>query len=471
VVASAIQEHFPWDKACVQFDKACSELEKTLDRERFVLVRPQTPFEQPGALLSFLEGELAAGIDGLILFHAAYAAGEFGSQLGRWLLDHPLPLLSWSHPEPVTGGSIDYNSLCGQNFLLNMFHRLGVKYFWVHAEPGEDVHPVLQRFARTTRARSRLLHGRVLHVGGSRVPGFYDGETDELSVMQHFGLRFDRVDLETVHQRGEKFSSHTLSRLAEALVEHPRCRKIDVPHEQIRQSLRFGLSILDIAATEGYLGATVKSWPDMFECYRCAIDGAISVINDFGLCAAEEGEMNGLLSSLALHLLSEGTAVPTMMDLSGLDPEKGTIWMWHTGACPTRLMRTGWGFEARRHSILEHGDQETAVGLNLEFPVEVGPVTVLRYQSPDATRMLSFEGEVVDTPMPFRGNFGELRPAAGTMATQIMGTILNRGLDHHWSFGYGSWNQDLEVLNHWLGVRSLGLDEYRDVVGLGGETQ
>jgi hypothetical protein len=52
-----------------------------------------------------------------------------------------------------------------------------------------------------------------------------------------------------------------------------------------------------------------------------------------------------------------------------------------------------------------------------------------------------------------------------------MGTILNRGLDHHWSFGYGSWNQDLEVLNHWLGVRSLGLDEYRDVVGLGGETQ
>ncbi len=56
------------------------------------------------------------------------------------------------------------------------------------------------------------------------------------------------------------------------------------------------------------------------------------MMNDFGLCVTEEGEMNGLLSSLALWLLSDGQAIPTMMDLSLWTQQEDQLGVWHCGA-------------------------------------------------------------------------------------------------------------------------------------------
>lgn len=469
VLACGVKEHFPWEKACNSYDAAVKEIEEAVDSDRFKVIRSKQPFEDPKAMLAFLDGELSEGIDAVVLYHAAYTAGEIGSQLGRWLLDHPLPLLSWSHPDPETGGNIEFNSFCCQNFLLNMFSRLGVRYTYFQGEPGPEMHGDILAFARTVRAKARFQHAKLLHVGGSRVPAFYDGEVDELSVMRRFGVRFDRVDLETIYQKSKKYGEKQLRRLVNALTGHERCKNVDLPDEQIMQTYRFGLAILETAANEGYLGCTVKSWPDLFDCYGCAIDGAISMMNDFGFCSAEEGEMNGLLSSLALYLLSEGDAVPTMMDISGLKERENRIVLWHTGACPTRTMRSGEGFEARRHSVLENGDPGSAVGLNVEFLLETGPITVVRYQSPDASRVFNFEGEIVDTPMHIRGSYGEVQPRGDYSAGQIMGTVLSHGLDHHWSFGYGFWNRELRLLNHWLGVETIpvGVEDRNQGLSLG----
>jgi hypothetical protein len=300
------------------------------------------------------------------------------------------------------------------------------------------------------------LHGRVLHAGGSRVPAFYDGETDELAVMRRFGLRFDRVDLETVYQHGAKFSEADLRRVADSITKNERCAGVDLPEKQILQTLRFGLAVLDLGIRNRYLGCTVKSWPDLFDCYGCAIDGAVSMMNDYGFCTAEEGEMNGLISSLSMFLLSEGRAITTMMDLSALKAAENRIGIWHCGACPTRILKPGTKYRATKHSILENSDPETAVGLMLEFLLATGAATIVRYQSPDAGAMFAFEGELIDSPMPFRGAWCEMAPARPGNAGQIIGTILDLGLDHHWSLGYGHWIKDLNLLNLWLGVQTIG---------------
>jgi L-fucose isomerase-like protein len=230
-----------------------------------------------------------------------------------------------------------------------------------------------------------------------------------------------------------------------------------VPDAQVLQTYRFGLAILDLAAAQGYSGATVKSWPDLFTCYGCAIDGAVSMMNDLGFCVAEEGEMNGLLSSLALHHLSAGTAVPTLMDLSLWRVEQDRLGIWHCGASPTRLMKPGTHFAATRHSILENGDPSTAVGLMLEFLLANGPVTVMRYLAPDAGRFFAFEGDFVDTELAYRGSYGLMAPRPGQTIGQIMGTIFDAGLDHHWSIGYGHWLAELRLLNHFTGIAEVPL--------------
>jgi L-fucose isomerase-like protein len=458
VIGCGVKIHFPWGRACRAFESAVREIRETLDASHFTVVPAASPMEDPDELIAFLNGALAEGIDGIVLFHAAYTAGEIGSELGRWLIDHPLPLLSWSIPESLTeSGRLESNRLCCQNFLLNMFHRLGVKYAWLNAPEGPAAQEMIVRFARTARARARFLHGRVLHIGGSRVTAFYDGEVDELAVMRRFGLRFDRIDLQAAFDHARKFPDSDLRRLRDVIVNSPSCARNDVPDEQIFQTLRIGLAALDWAASKNYIGCVVKSWPELIDNYGCTTDGSVSMLNDHGLCTAEEGEMNGLLSSLAMNFLSEGEAVSTMMDLSQLDIARNRIGIWHCGASPTRWLKQGTKYEARRHSILENADPPNSVGLMMEFLLELGPATVLRYQSPAAHRAFSFEGELVETPLLFRGNYCEMQPTPPFTAGQIMNTIMSRGLDHHWSLGFGHWKQDLAMLHHWIGVEEISV--------------
>ena len=469
-IGCAVRIHFPWDKACRRTRAAAQFVRDVLTGHPFEIVEAAEPFEDPRLLLETVAQFRREGVAGIIFFHAAYTAGEIGSHFGRWLSDNHLPVLSWSFPDEHTQDKNAANSLCCQNFILGMWKRLGVRYAWTHAETGSaTAADAVARFARSVRARDRFLHGTVLHAGGSRVTAFYDGETDELEVMRRFGLRFDRVDLEAVYQHGKKqFRDSDLARVRDAIVQSPRCAGVDLPDEQILKTIRFGLAILDLGKQHGYIGCTVKSWPDLFDCYGCAIDGAVSMMNDYGFCTAEEGEMNGLISSLALYLLSEGQAVTTMMDLSTLDVAKNRIGIWHCGASPTRMLKKGETYRATKHSILENADPATAVGLMLEFLLELGPVTVARYQSPDASRMFAFEGDLVDSPMPFRGAWCEMAPAAPVPAGQIMGTILDNGLDHHWSLGYGRWQDDLRMLNHWLGITEVPLRTESFTTGMSG---
>lgn len=455
VVGCCVREHFPFDLACSCYRTACELLGGWTAPAQWELVTADEPQEDPRQLVAFLNRALADGLAGVVLLHASYTAGEVGAHVGRWLAEHETPVLSWSFPDPAAE-RLQANSLCCQNFLLNMWRRLGVRYAWLHQAIDAGAQAPLERFLRSIRARDRLRHARVLHAGGSRVTAFYDGETDELAVMRRFGLQFDRIDLETVYAVAREFPDDEVRPLADLLLKHPQCSVVDVPEAQVLQTLRFGLAIYRLAQQHEYVGCTVKSWPDLFNCYGCAIDGAVSMLNDAGLCTAEEGEMNGLLSSLALYMLSEGAACPTMLDLSQVDAAANRLGFWHCGACPTRTLKQGSTFAARKHSILENGDPATAVGLMLEFLLETGPATVVRYQSPDAARSFSFEGTLHDAALPFRGAYGLLEPTTASAAS-ILAAALGGGLDHHWSLGYGHWQADLQLLNHWCDVADVPL--------------
>ncbi|MBP8257471.1 MAG: fucose isomerase [Opitutaceae bacterium] len=455
VLACGVKIHFPWVLACERNAAAIATVRKAVAGLPIDIVPFPEPFEDPTALLAALDTELPKGIAGIVFFHAAYTAGEIGSHFGRWLIDHPVPVLSWSHPDPASERNTA-NSFCCQNFILGMWSRLGVRYAWMHAPIDESAVPELETFARTSRTRDRLRHARILHVGGSRVSAFYDGEADELALMRRFGVRFDRIDIETAFQFSKRrFSESQVTGLREALKALPQCSLVDLPDSQIDQTYRFGLAMLEMAREGGYAGATFKSWPDLFDCYGCAIDGAVSLCNDMGFTVAEEGEMPGALTSLILNLLSEGAAVANLQDMSSVSTSRNTIGTWHCGAAPLRWLRAGTRFAARRHSILENGDPTTAVGLMVEFLLSTGPVTVARYQSPDAVRCIAFEGEIIDSPMPFRGTWGEMRANRGPDAAAIAGAILAGGLDHHWSLGFGHWGAALRQLNHWLGVHDI----------------
>jgi len=461
-----LKMHFVWAEAERRFREGSQEIRAMLGGESVELLCPDTSFENPDEMLAAADKLLAEGISGLILFHGSYTAGEIGSQLGRWLLDHPMPLLSWAYPEP-TGGRLTANSLCCQNFLLNTLHRMGVNYSWMFRDPADPGLPGdVKRFARCVRARSRLRHSRVVIVGTGRVPGFYDAECDELSVMRRFGLRFDRMGLEAAFDRAKKFSDADVAGVRTALTNPKLCKLNNVPDNQADLTIRLALGTLVLAAEGGHTGCALKCWPELFDLYGCAADGALTLLNDQGFPAADESDMNGLLTMMVMQHLTNGVGLPTLMDISLLDPARNVLGFWHCGGSATRLVREGTLYEARRHSILENANEETACGLLVEALIELGPVTAARYLSPDSSQSFPFEGDVVESPMAFRGSYAEVRPAAPHTAEQVMGTILSAGMDHHWVMGRGRFAEDLAEFNHWLGVKSVSVTHPGSLHGL-----
>jgi L-fucose isomerase-like protein len=452
LIGVGLKMHFVWKDAVANYRQAQEVIRDAWRGVPLELVAPEGPFESAEEVLTAIERLRASGISGLILFHGSYTAGEIGSQLGRWLCDHPLPLLSWAFPEPV-GGRLTANSLCCQNFLLNVFHRLGVRYHWMFQalnDPG--VREFLIRFGRAARARAGMINGKLLHLGSGRVPGFYDAEADELAVFKRFGLRFDRVDFVQIFDRAQKFSDTQLRSVMKAIVDAPNCGLNNVNDTQFLQTLRLALGTLDCAAQQNYVGTAIRCWPDLWDHWSCAADGALSLINDQGLPAADETDMNGLITMMAMHLITEGAAVATLMDISLLDARKNRLGFWHCGGSATRLVRTGTKFETRRHSIMENADESTAVGMLVESLLELGPVTVARYLAPDSSCAFLFEGRVTESPMAFRGAYAEVEPVGVATADCIMGTILDKGLDHHWVMGREHFADDLRLLNHMLNV-------------------
>jgi L-fucose isomerase-like protein len=375
--------------------------------------------------------------------------------LARWLSDHDMPILSWSHTE-VTGGSLQANRLCGQNFLLNNLSSMEVKYSWIFEEPGAaTLEASLGRFVRASSAKARLKHAKIVMIGGMRVPGFYDCELNEMSIAKHFGLLIDRVDMHTIWLHGEeKFGAEVVDPIVDQLLESPQVNENYVKRNELFLSVRLALAIADYTNQEGYIGVALKNWPELFDNYGISGDGAGSLVQDLGIPVADESDLGALLTMVMFNELTMSEGLPTLMDFSYANHQENKVGMWHCGGTSTKLMRENTTLEVRNHSILDNYDPDTSYGMLFEFLQETGPVTIAKYQYPHASTIFAFEGDIVDSPMRYRGCYGEVDPK-DICSKAIASSIMNYGMDHHWIVARGHLMEDLNEFNYWAGIESL----------------
>ncbi|WP_111708571.1 L-fucose/L-arabinose isomerase family protein [Lutibacter citreus] len=453
LIGIGFELHFDWEKAKQSYTQAIEQTKSVFGSNNQLLALKE-PLQTKKELLKVLNNFNAEGMSGLIIYQASYIAGDLALALGNWLRENKIPLLSWSHGE-VTGGRLTANRLCGQNFLLNILNSLEVKYSWVlNAPKTKQLDTILDRFIRVVSAKKRMQHANMLMIGGMRVPGFYDCELNEISIAKHFGLGVDRVDIETVWKHGDKFKKEDINNIVQKLINSKDCKFLKVSERELYLSVRFSLAIADYARQGEYLAVALKNWPELFDNYQIAGDGAGALVQDLGIPVADESDMGGLLTMITMNEISNGEALPTLTDLSILNTDENKLGMWHCGGSATKLLRKGTSFEIRNHSVLDNYDEEQSYGMLLEFLLEKGAITIAKYQYPHASSMLSFEGEIVNSPLRFRGAYGEVSPK-NVQASAIVGTILSKGLDHHWIIGRGHIQEDLQEFNHWSNIKDL----------------
>ncbi|RPD99108.1 hypothetical protein EGM88_04460 [Aureibaculum marinum] len=445
--------HFDWEKAKKSYSDAVKQTKNSFGSHNKLLALDE-PIQTKKELVDTLNKFNAKGMSGLIIYQASYISGDLALALGYWLRENKMPLLSWSHGE-VTGGRLTANRLCGQNFLLNILNSLEVKYSWVFNSPKtKQLDSILDRFIRVATAKKRMQHTNMLMIGGMRVPGFYDCELNEMSIAKHFGLGVKRVDIETIWKHGDKFKKQDIEHIVYKLTNNNNCALTKINQRELFLSVRFSLAIADYARQGNYLGVALKNWPELFDNYQIAGDGAGALVQDLGIPVADESDMGGLLTMITINEISNGKAVPTLTDLSILNADENKLGMWHCGGSSTKLLKSGTKFEIRNHSILDNYDKEKSYGMLLEFLLEKGDITIAKYQYPHASSMFSFEGKIIDSPMRFRGAYGEVKPK-NINATTILNTILSKGLDHHWIIGRGHIQEDLKEFNHWSGIKNI----------------
>ncbi len=468
-VSVAIEIHFNWDLARQTTTKVAEIVKQTLPQDEFELVVAPEPFQDHIELKQFLDDAAHGGLDGIVLCHSAYTTGEVGSQLGAWLSKQQTPVFSLAMPEPMGNGlNLQANRLCSQNFVLGILNSLDVKYQWLFCSEDEPrVAEEIGRFARVSRALGTVRGRKALIAGASRVPGFYDCEVNEIEIMKKLELGFDRVNLVDITSRMAEFNPADVAEIKGLILSDEDCKLNNVPDKQVEDTIRLSLALMTVAREGDYIGVSFKNWPELFDHFNVAGDGAMALMNDQGIVVSDEADTGAMVTMMLFNEISKGAAVPMLSDISYLSDDGSRLGVWHNGSAATKLRKAGSGFECRKHGILENYDEDTAWGMLFEFLVETGPVTIAKYQAPSIDTVLAFEGELVESDMKFRGTYGEVIPTENS-AAQIVGTILDKGLDHHWIVGRGHFLKDLKVLNYWLGVSEIEVSNAGEHAGFGG---
>lgn len=356
-----------------------------------------------------------------------------------------VPVAIWGVPEPRIGGRLRLNAYCGINLAAHALGKAGLHYRWLFSSPdASDITDKLTALASdrqsaqmsakriepgadlaADRVVEKLARARV-SVIGEHPAGFDTCEYDARDLNDLTGVSVDRVNLEDAFEKArsasaERASAHR-SEAAKSLAGLD-----DVDQEQLDRSFRLLCALEDIADENNADSIAVRCWPETFVDYGCAACGPMAMMNQAGVPSACEADVYGSVTTLMLQELA-GEPV-WMADLVDVDESDNTAVLWHCGLAPLSMCDPEAQAEATIHT-------NRKMPLLHQFPLKPGRITLARLsQAKNEKKLMLAAAEVLRAPMAFTGTSGVVRfdkPVA-----EVCSTIMEEGLEHHFSLAYG----------------------------------
>ncbi len=383
-------------------------------------------------------------IDALVVMQASFADSTLVVQAAS---STDAPILLWAAPEPRTGGRLRRNSFCGINLAAYVLRRLGREYRFLHADPHNPAAVELLRAAiadadhwepavvsavfdsaasEDAATIARRLADTTIGVVGERPTGFEPCDFDVDTARSTVGVTIEPMVLEALFARGREASDEEVATTTASIAETLDLAPLE--GATIEPSVRLHLGLRSLAAEAGWSGLATRCWPECFTEFGGAACTAQSKLNsDLGLPALCEADAYGVITSLILQWAADSPSF--VADLVDLDETSGTAVVWHCGLAPVEMAHADTSPTATIHS-------NRRLPLLNEFPLAPGRVTVARLsQSGEQTRLVVGSGEMIDAPLPFSGTAGTLR--FDRPLPEVLATIMNEGLEHHYGIVYG----------------------------------
>ena len=186
-----------------------------------------------------------------------------------------VPILLWSQPEPdPKGGRLQNNSFCAANMNAHHMWRLGIPYFYVHAQAGtKEAETQLMKQIRVAQAMKALGRMRIGLIGG-RVPGFFTSCVDEMMLRRTLG---PEVKIITEHELFTVAKNLTADEVAKGMAiidEDLKTPSADAPRgDQKEKSARLIAAVMKLKEKFFVDTFAMRCWPEVIlsEFYGIAV--------------------------------------------------------------------------------------------------------------------------------------------------------------------------------------------------------
>ena len=402
--------------------------------------------EKYAAFLKKHEGEY----DGVIV-----CLPNFGDENGAYyaLKDAGVPILVQAYPDEI--GKMDFahrrDAVCGKIAMCNVFRQAGIKYTLTEKFAVNPLTPCFAEDLRKFAGICRVVKGmKCFNIGaiGARTTAFKTVRVDEIA-MQRKNINIETIDLARVFAMMDTVDENKLLKKKEYLKNDADFGTYaDIKLENIARLA----VVLDELIQEYRLHAiAVRCWDELQKRYGVAPCVILGDLNEKGICAACELDVNNAVMMRALYLASDHPVMLYDVNNNYGECEKKAIF-FHCGPSPKSMLK-GKGHIEEHLMFKKSYGPESGVGLRVE-EVRDGEVTIGSFKTEDG-ELWSFatEGRITDDPIEkaFFGCGCVFEKKEGT-ADEMLNYMSAEGYRHHVAIATGSWNFSVkEAFGKYLG--------------------
>lgn len=400
-----------------------------------------------GAVETIREGQLFADFlkenegkyDGIIL-----CLPNFGDENGASvaLKDVHVPVLVQAFPDELDKMDFAHrrDAWCGKIAMCNVLRQLKIKYTLtknmcedpLSADFAED----LRIFAGTCRAVKGM---RQFNIGaiGARTTAFKTVRFDEIA-MANKRVNVETIDLTMVFAKMDNAASEKISEKKALYAELSDFGTY--PPEKLENIARLGVAIDELIAEYDLHAIAIRCWDEFEKRYGVAPCLVLGELNERGIMAACELDVNNAVMMRALNLAADYPVM--LLDVNnnyGKDETKCIF--FHCGPVPKSLMQ-GRGHIEEHLMFRKSYGEGSGVGIN-KGQLITGDVTVGSFKTEDG-QMCAFVTEGVFTDdYVGDGFFGCGAVFEKEDLPEMMDYMCSEGYRHHVAITKGNWAQSV----------------------------
>jgi L-fucose isomerase-like protein len=363
----------------------------------------------------------------------------------------------WAIPEGTKEGFLPLNSFCGSMIfagtLTNYLKDHKIPYKWFYGYTSNKLFK--ERFEITIKAMKAIKKLKNSRIGciGPLVEGFDYMATDESKIESMYGTYVGR--LHSVEEIIKRAKAYTETEVNKELIQINKegLKTGKVSNGSMNKFARLCLAFKDFAKDYKYNALSISCWPRVREEYGVVPCGAISRLNESGIIASCERDVEGAIGMIIDTEFNNRPA--SMVDLVSLDESDSSLNIWHCGPAPISMANPN-GLKWDEHFNM--GDYKNGewngCSLVADMQFKPGKVTISRISS-RTNEMVVFSGDII-SKVGYQGSSGWVNnfsmQGKSLSLEELISLIYNYRIDHHMTFGYGdNENAYLEFAN-WKGI-------------------